>query len=253
MIGGRISLGEVIAFVSGKGGTGKTSVCAGVAAALAEEGKQVLCIDCDVGLRNLDISLGLTESGSLSFLDVSEGGYPLDQAARHPAYPSLAFLTAPLNRRADKIDGVAFREMLRSAKNQFDYVLLDACAGVDAGFQLVASAAERFLLVTGSGPAAVRDAARVGDLLELMGKRDVRLIVNRVDRDMLHAVRQTIDDVMDNAGLPLTGIVLEDPNVVLAATFGEPLLRYAKRCPAAKAFRKIALRIQGYSVPVLKK
>lgn len=253
MIGRSIGLGELIAFVSGKGGTGKTSVCAGIAAALAEEGKQILCIDCDVGLRNLDISLGMSECGALSFLDVSEGGYPLDQAARHPDYPTMAFLTAPLNRSADQIDAEAFSEMLRSARKQFDYVLLDAPAGVDAGFRLVANAADRFLLVTGSGPAAVRDAARVGDLLELMGKHDVRLIVNRVDRDMLNAVRQTIDDVMDNAGLPLTGIVLEDPNVVLSATFGQSVLRYAKRCPAAKAYRKIARRIQGYSVPVLRK
>ena len=253
MIGRSIGLGELIAFVSGKGGTGKTSVCAGIAAALAEEGKQILCIDCDVGLRNLDISLGMSECGALSFLDVSEGGYPLDQAARHPDYPTMAFLTAPLNRSADQIDAEAFSEMLRSARKQFDYVLLDAPAGVDAGFRLVANAADRFLLVTGSGPAAVRDAARVGDLLELMGKHDVRLIVNRVDRDMLNAVHQTIDDVMDNAGLPLTGIVLEDPNVVLSATFGQSVLRYAKRCPAAKAYRKIARRIQGYSVPVLRK
>ena len=253
MIGRSIGLGELIAFVSGKGGTGKTSVCAGIAAALAEEGKQVLCIDCDVGLRNLDISLGMAEYGTLSFLDVSEGGYPLEQAAQHPDYPTMAFLTAPLNRSAEKVDTAAFAEMLRGAKNRYDYVLLDASAGVDAGFRLVANTAERFLLVTGSGPAAVRDAARVGDLLELMGKHDVRLIVNRVDRDMLNAVRQTVDDVMDNAGLPLSGIVLEDPNVVLAATFGQSVLRYAKRCPAAKAYRKIARRIQGYSVPVLRK
>ena len=246
-------MGELIAFVSGKGGTGKTSVCAGVAAALAEEGKQVLCIDCDVGLRNLDISLGMSECGALSFLDISEGGYPLDMAARHPEYPGIAFLTAPLNRSAEKIDFDAFREMLRIAKRSFDYILLDAPAGVDSGFRLVAGAAERFLLVTGSGPAAVRDAARVGDILELMGKKDVRLIVNRVDRDLLSAVRQTVDDVMDNAGLPLSGIVLEDPNVVLSATFGQSVLRYAKRCPAAKAYRKIARRIQGFSAPMLMK
>ena len=243
-------MGEVIAFVSGKGGTGKTSVCAGIAAALAEEGKQVLCIDCDVGLRNLDISLGMSECGALSFLDVSEGGYPLEKAARHPEYPGIAFLTAPLNRSADKINSGAFFRMLRSAKQQFDYVLLDAPAGVDAGFKLVASAAERFLLVTGSGPAAVRDAARVGDILELMGKHDVRLVVNRVDKDMLHAVRQTIDDVMDSAGLPLSGIVLEDPNVTLAAAFGQPLLQYSRRSPATKAFRKIANRLQGFHEPI---
>ena len=253
MIGRSIGLGEVLAFVSGKGGTGKTSVCAGMAAALAEEGKQVLCIDCDVGLRNLDISLGMSDCGALSFLDICEGGYPLEKAARHPELPGIAFLTAPLNRSADKIDPEAFAAMLRSAKQQFDYILLDAPAGVDAGFRLVAAPAERFLLVTGSGPAAVRDAARVGDILELMGKSDVRLIVNRVDRDMLNAVRQTIDDVMDNAGLPLCGIVPEDPNVVLAATFGHAVSRYAKRCPAAKAYRRIAQRIQGFHSPILRK
>lgn len=246
-------MGEVLAFVSGKGGTGKTSVCAGIAAALAEEGKQVLCIDCDVGLRNLDISLGMSDCGALSFLDICEGGYPLEKAARHPALPGIAFLTAPLNRSADRIDTEAFAAMLQRAKQQFDYILLDAPAGVDAAFRLVAVPAERFLLVTGSGPAAVRDAARVGDILELMGKSDVRLIVNRVDRDMLNAVRQTIDDVMDSAGLPLWGIVPEDPNVVLAATFGHPVARYAKRCPAAKAYRRITQRIQGFHSPVLRK
>ena len=97
-------MGELFAVLSGKGGTGKTSVCAGIATALAEQGKKVLCIDCDVGLRNLDISLGMTESGALSFLDVAEGAYPLDRAARHPVYLSLAFLTAPMNVDADRID-----------------------------------------------------------------------------------------------------------------------------------------------------
>ena len=246
-------MSEVIAFVSGKGGTGKTSVCAGVAAALAEEGKRVLAIDCDVGLRNLDISLGMSDCGALSFLDVSEGGYPLEMAAQHLEHPGISFLTAPLNRSADKIDAEAFQKMLQRAKWEYDYILLDAPAGVDAGFQLVAGAAERFLLVTGSGPAAVRDAARVGELLELMGKQDVRLVVNRVDRDMLHAVRQTIDDVMDNAGLPLSGIVPEDPNVVLAATFGHSVRKYAHRCPAARAYSRIARRIQGFHTPVPQK
>lgn len=243
-------MGELFAILSGKGGTGKTSVCAGIATAIAEEGKKVLCIDCDVGLRNLDISLGLSDSGALSFLDVCEGGYPMEQAARHPAYPTLSFLTAPMNCPVERIDGERFRGMLRKARQQFDYIFLDAPAGVDTGFRLVASAADRFLLVTGSGPASIRDAARVGDLLELMGKRDVRLVVNRVDREMLSTVRMTIDDVMDTAGLPLTGLVLEDPNVTLAASFGKPLLKYARRSSAAKAYRKIAKRIQGFHEPI---
>ena len=246
-------MGEVIAFVSGKGGTGKTSVCAGIAAALAEEGKQVLCIDCDIGLRNLDISLGMSECGALSFLDVSEGNYPLEKAARHPDYSGIAFLTAPLNRDADQISILAFRDMLDRAMRRFDYILLDAPAGLEAGFRLVAACAQRFLLVTGSGPAAIRDAARVGDVLELMGKKDVRLIVNRVDRNMLSAVHQTIDDIMDSTGLPLSGIVLEDPNVVLAATFGQSILRYARHTPAVKDYRRIARRIQGFHVPVRRK
>ena len=243
-------MGELFAVVSGKGGTGKTSTCAGIATALASEGKKVLCIDCDVGLRNLDISLGMSDSGALSFLDVSEGGYALDRAAVHPVYPSLKFLTAPMNRPAEKIDPLAFGDMLQSARKQFDYIFLDAPAGVDAGFRLAAKAADRFLLVTGSGPASMRDAARVGDILDIMGKQQVRLVVNRVQREVLKTVKITIDDVMDTAGLPLMGIVPEDPNVILAASFGKPVLVFAKRCDAAKAYRKIAKRIQGFQEPI---
>lgn len=243
-------MGEVFAVLSGKGGTGKTSVCAGVAVALAEEGKRILCIDCDVGLRNLDISLGLSDNGGLSFLDVSSGSYPLEQAARHPLYPTLFFLTAPMNCPVESIDSAAFGDLLRQARREFDYIFLDAPAGVDAGFRLVSAYADRFLLVTGSGPAAVRDASRVGELLELMGKKDIRLVVNRVDRDVLQTVRMTIDDVMDTAGLPLMGVVLEDPYVTLAASFGQPLQKYARRCEAARAYRKIARRLQGLHTPI---
>ncbi len=243
-------MGELFAIVSGKGGTGKTSVCSGIATALAAQGLRVLCIDCDVGLRNLDISLGISESGALSFLDICEGGYPLEAATRHPVYPSLFFLTAPMNQAVEKIDSTHFSAMLRKARLQFDYIFLDAPAGVDAGFRLVSFAAERFLVVTGSGPAAIRDAARVGDLLELMGKKDIRLIVNRVNRQVLSTISITIDDVMDAAGLPLSGIVLEDPHVTLAAAFGAPLLRYAPKSPAARSFQKIAKRIQGFHEPI---
>lgn len=250
MIGGRWRLGQLIAVLSGKGGTGKTSVCAGVAVALAAEGKRVLCIDCDVGLRNLDISLGMSDCGALSFLEVSEGGYPLENATVHPMYPKLKFLTAPMNRPVEKIDAEAFGQMLRAARGSFDYIFLDAPAGVDAGFRLVSQVADRFLLVTGSGPAAVRDAARVADLLEIMGKNNVRLVVNRVQREVLKTVKMTIDDVMDTAGLPLIGIVPEDSNVTLAASFGLPVLKFQKRCEAAKAYGRIAKRIQGFHEPI---
>ena len=243
-------MGELYAVVSGKGGTGKTSVCAGIATALAEAGKRVLCVDCDVGLRNLDISLGMSDSGNLSFLDVSEYGYDLNNAPRHGIFPTLSFLTAPMNRSAEDIDPAPFTELLYRAREKFDFVFLDAPAGVDAGFRLVTGAADQFLVVTGAGPAAVRDAARVGELLELAGKSGARLVVNRVDKAMLSTVRMTIDDILDTAGLPLAGIVLEDPHVTLAAAFSLPLLQYASRCDAAKACRRIAARIQGIHQPI---
>lgn len=242
-------MGEMIAVLSGKGGTGKTSVCAGVASALAQMGERVLCIDCDVGLRNLDIALGISEIGTLSFLEVCQGEYSLDMATCHPVYHNLYFLTAPMNCPADAIDPLAFAAMLNQARRQFSYVFLDAPAGIEAGFHLAARFADRVMLVTGSDPAAVRDASRAAEVLELMGKHNVRLVVNRISKKMATAMNLTVDDVMDRAGLPLLGIVPEDENVVLAAAFKQPLLGYTRK-GAAAACRRIAKRIQGLSVPV---
>lgn len=242
-------MGELIAVLSGKGGTGKTSLCAGIATSLARMGESVLCIDCDIGLRNLDISLGLTDSGSLSFLDVCAGNYSLDQATAHPVFPNLRFLTAPMNCDAEDIDQEAFHEMLTRAQKIFQYVFLDAPAGVDAGFRLCARYADRVILVTGADPASVRDAARAGELLELMGKRNVRIVVNRVNEKLYGAIKRTVDDVMDEAGLPLLGIVPEDSSVTLAAAFEKPLIAYTKK-GAAAACGRIAKRIQGLPVPI---
>lgn len=243
-------MGELIAVLSGKGGTGKTSVTAGVASALAGSGRQVLCIDCDVGLRNLDISLGLADLCPLSFLDVCEGSYSLSHATVHPGFPSLHFLTAPMNRPPERIPMDSFGAFLTAARNSYDYIFLDAPAGVDAGFRLAATYADRCILVTGPGPAAVRDAARTSQVLELMGKRDVRLVVNRINSKLVRAMDTTIDDVMDTAGLPLLGIVPEDKNVTLAATFNQPLLKYKPRSAAAKACLRISKRIQGQPEPI---
>lgn len=242
-------MGELVAVLSGKGGTGKTSVCAGVASALAQMGEKVLCIDCDIGLRNLDIALGISELGTLSFRDVSEGGYSLDQAARHPVYPNLYFLTAPMNCPVEQIDTSAFSAMLDAARRQFHYIFLDAPAGIEAGFYLAARYCDRVMLVTGPDPAAVRDAARAGEILEKMEKKNVRIVVNRISKKMVQAMELTVDDVMDRAGLPLLGIVPEDPDMVLAAAFKQPLLGFTKK-GAAAACRRIARRLQGYSVPV---
>ena len=242
-------MGEAIAVLSGKGGTGKTSVTAGIAAALANAGLRVLCIDCDVGLRNLDISLGLADQAALSFTDVYSGAYSLDALTPHPQFPTLYFLTAPVNRSADEIGVEAFAELVAAARQKFDYVFLDAPAGVDAGFRLAANRADRILLVTLSDPAAVRDAGRTGQVLELMGKENVRLVVNRINPRMVSTMSLTVDDIMDNAGLPLLGIVPEDPNVTLAAAFGKPLSVYTKK-GAAAACARIAKRLQGMHVPV---
>ncbi len=242
-------MGESIAILSGKGGTGKTTVCAGLATALAAAGIRVLCIDCDVGLRNLDISLGLSELGALSFVDVCRGDYGLSKSAQHPDFPALRFLTAPVSGFAEDVDKAAFAELVKKAKKKFDYVLLDAPAGMDAGFRLAAENADRCILVTGADPASIRDAGRTAQMLELMGKHNVRLVVNRIQPKMVSAMRLTVDDVMDEAGLPLLGIVPEDEDVVFAAAFGKPLLKYSKK-GAAAAFGRIAKRIQGIPVPV---
>jgi len=242
-------MGELIAVLSGKGGTGKTSVCAGIAEALALSGERVLCIDCDVGLRNLDIALGLSQFSTLSFLEVCRDGYSLEMATIHPIYPGLAFLTAPMNCTADDIDQQAFSELLEQARRQFAYVLMDAPAGLEAGFQLAARFADRIILVTGPDPAAIRDAARAGEVLELMGKHNVRLVVNRISKKIASVLKLTVDDIMDQAGLPLLGLVPEDPNVVLAAVYRQPLLGYTRK-GAAAACRRIAKRIQGLKVPV---
>ncbi len=242
-------MGELIAVVSGKGGTGKTSVCAGIAEALALQGERVLCIDCDVGLRNLDIALGLSQLGALSFWDVCSGGYDLEAATQHPVYSGISFLTAPVNCPVEDIDPAAFAKMLQKARSLFSYVLMDAPAGIDAGFRLAAQYSDRAILVTGADPAAIRDASRAADVLEIMGKGNVRMVINRVSPKMITAMGVTVDDIMDQSGLPLLGLVPEDENVILSAAFRQPLLSYSKK-GAAAACRRIAKRIQGQPVPV---
>lgn len=244
-------MGIIVAVLSGKGGTGKTSVCAGLATALAGQGHKVLCLDLDVGLRNLDIALGMTGEPALSFVDVSEGGATLDDAASHPRLPGLYLLTAPVAKQPEDLDREAFRGMVKLARRRFDYVLLDAPAGVGAGFRMAAENASIQLLVTGPDPGALRDGARTGELLELMGKEDVRLVVNRVNPKLYASMKITVDDVMDLVGYRLLGLVPEDPNVTLAAAGEMALTEYTTR-GAASAMKRIALRLTGHCVPLRK-
>ena len=242
-------MGELIAVLSGKGGTGKTSVCAALATSLAHLGETVLCIDCDVGLRNLDIALGLSQEAALSFADVYSGEYSLSMATTHPLFPGLQFLTAPMGCTAADVNFDAFARLLESARQQFSYIFLDAPAGIEAGFSLAAQYADRVILVTNSDPASIRDAYQAGNVLERMKKRNVRLVVNRIHKRTIETMGLTVDDIMDQAGIPLLGIVPEDVNVVLAAAKGQPLIRFS-RGGATAACRRIAKRITGQTVPV---
>ncbi len=244
-------MGQVAAFVSGKGGTGKTSLTAGIAGCLAAEGQRVLCIDCDVGLRNLDISLGMRDEAVIPFTAVLDGDCTLSDAVPHPDIPDLALLTAPVTRQPEELDAAAFGRLLDAARHQYDWCLIDAPAGVGAGFRLATAYADRIVVVTGADPAALRDASRAADLVELQGSGELQLVVNRVSPAMYRRMHATIDDVMDGVGLPLLGIVPEDPSVTLAAAAGRPLVLYTDR-GAAVACLHIARRLRGRRVPLMR-
>lgn len=241
-------MAQRIVVLSGKGGTGKSAVCAGLASALAESGQRVLCIDCDVGLRNLDLYLGMSQSGALSFTEVSQGGYALEQAAVHPDYPALSFLTAPVQQDTP-VDSDAFAHLLEQADGSFDYVLLDAPTGLGQMVTLAAANADRAILVTAADAAAMRDASRMGQCLELMGLSDVRLVINRAERRQVRALGLTLDGMIDEIGLPLLGVVPEDSEIPLCAAQDRAVLKTNRR-GAAKAFRNIAQRLGGQSVPM---
>lgn len=244
-------MSEVVSVISGKGGTGKTSLCAGIACCLAAGGSRVLCIDADVGLRNLDISLGMSGEPILPFTAVMRGEYPLSCAAAHPQIAGLSLLTAPVTESAESLSEEEFVRLLDEARTVFDWILVDAPAGIGAGFRLATAAADQALVVAGGDPASLRDAARATDVL-LTGrpKMQARLIVNRVSPALFRRMQATVDDVMDGVGLPLLGIVPEDSGVTLAAAQGEPLARYPKS-GAARACRNIARRLEGKKTPLL--
>ena len=246
-------MGQVIAVISGKGGTGKTSLTAGVAACLAAEGQKVLCIDCDMGLRNLDLSLGLADEATVAFTDVMDGLYTLEDAVTHPRIPGLDLLTAPVTKLPEDVDQEAFGRLLEEVRAQYDWCLIDAPAGVGVGFQLATRYADELVVVAVADPASMRDAARAADLIELQDRPDrpMRLVVSPVTRRMYRKLRATVDDVMDGVGLPLLGIVPDDISVTLAAAASEPLILYTSR-GASVACLHIARRLCGRRATLLR-
>lgn len=242
-------MGTVVTITSGKGGTGKTSITGGIAASLALMGRRVLCIDMDIGLRNLDISLGLSDRALMDFSDVALGRCPLARAAvDHPDLKGLSLLTAPMslpaNLTPDKI-----RALLNTARTMYDYVLIDSPAGLGAGFRLAICGADRALVIATNDASSLRDAQRTVEELEHI--RQVHLVMNRIQVKLLRRLRATIDDAMNTAGLPLLGVVPEDPQVILCANLGQPLTSRGKR-GAALACWNIALRLEGYRVPIMR-
>ena len=243
-------MGSVIVITSGKGGTGKTSLTGGVGTALALQGRRVLCIDTDVGLRNLDITLGMADAALMDFSDVIAGRCPLDRAvAPHPTVEGLHLLTAPITLPADFPGQDAFRELLDQARREYDDRLIDSPAGLGEGFRRAVCGADRAIVVAVSEPSSLRDAQRV--VAQLAGLETVHLVVNRVRPRLLRRQGATIDDAMDTAGLPLLGLVPEDAKVVLAAASGRPLAQFARR-GAVRAYANIARRLLGEQVPLMR-
>ena len=245
-----MSTGRIYLVASGKGGTGKTSVTAGLGAALAARGLQVLCLDCDLGMRNLDLVLGLTAETALDFFDVILRGAPLDAAlVAHPLLPSLFLLNGPALPPEKLPDRDALQRFAGQLRERFDVILADAPAGVGTGFTLAGSLADEALLVTTPDPPAFRDAALTARLLRQQGI-SFRLILNRVQpRAIRRGDAADLDSVMDHVGASLLGVIPEDPRVRAAGNRGTVL---PGRASAAHAFVNIAARLCGQSVPLMR-
>ena len=244
-------MGKIIAVVSGKGGTGKTSFTACVSLALAAMGHTTLALDCDITLRNLDLALGLSDSAVMDFSDVLEGRCTLAEAAvPHRKYPTLSLLAAPLAPVGTRFSLSAMQTLAQTIRRQYDYCFIDAPAGLGQGFQLATAVADSVVVVTTTDPAALRDAQRTVMELRRFPAGQVHLVVNRVQKKMLKALHSTIDDAMDTAGLPLLGVIPEDSDIPLALNRGIPLrdINYY----AQRAYENIAKRITGQRAPLLR-
>ena len=243
-------MSTAVVVTSGKGGTGKTSLTGGVSSCLAALGRRVLCIDMDIGLRNLDISLGMTDRALMDNPEAPAGRGSLQRAAvPHPVIKNLYLLTAPLT-LPPGISEERMKAFLRTAREQYDYILMDSPAGMGEGFRLAVCGADRGIVVSTTDTSALRDAQRVVSQLSRQ-LPSIHLVVNRVQPKLLRRLHTTIDDAMDAAGLPLLGVVPEDEQVMLSANQGKPII-LASRKGAAVAYLNIARRLLGERVPLMR-
>jgi septum site-determining protein MinD len=243
-------MGKIIVVASGKGGTGKTTSVGAISSCLAALGHKTLCLDCDVGLRNLDIIIGMTDYVVTDFTDVLKGYISLSEAySEHPKISGLFFLPAPAFSGPEEIDPTAMASLMEQIKENFDYCLIDAPAGIGPGFRLAAQLAEMALIVTTGDLSSVRDGQRVAEELSGMGIKEIRLIVNRVSARSFRRVDTTIDDAIDTIGVKLIGLVEEDEAVFLSSNTETPLILYEDR-RAALQYLRIAQRITGTRIPL---
>ncbi len=239
-------MGEIVGIVSGKGGVGKTTLCARLSLALCADGQKVLCIDGDTGMKNLDLVLGMESRTVFDLDDVLSGRTPFEKAVcRHPDAPGLFLLSAAHDYRA-RIGKEALRALCDEQKEHFDFILIDAPAGLGDGFAAVAYAAERLIVVATPDVTSIRDAGRTATVArEGSGKR-AELVLNRVRPLLMEkGAAANVDEIMDRIGLPLLGLIPEDDEIVIRAG-GTGAGR--KVSDSDIPFRNTAARLRGKSV-----
>ncbi|AGY81434.1 MULTISPECIES: septum site-determining protein MinD [Carnobacterium] len=246
-------MGIAIVITSGKGGVGKTTSTANLGTALALQGKRVCLIDMDIGLRNLDVILGLENRIIYDIIDVVEGRTKLHQAIIKDKRFNDNLYLLPAAQNADKndVNGEQMIEIVSELKKEYDYILIDCPAGIEQGFQNSIAAADQAILVTTPEISAIRDADRIIGLLEQTELEPPRLIINRIRKRMMQDGEvMDIDEITRHLSIDLLGIVFDDDDVVRSSNKGDPIVLNPKN-PASQGYRNIARRILGETVPLM--
>lgn len=242
-------MSECIVVTSGKGGVGKTTTSANIGTGLAKLGNKVVLMDADIGLRNLDVVLGLENRIVYNLVDVIEGSCRLKQALiKDKKYPELFLLPAAQTRDKDAITPEQMKKLCEDLKEEFDYVIIDCPAGIEQGFKNAIAGADRALVVTTPEVSAIRDADRIIGLLEANDLRNHRLIVNRLRTDMVkRGDMMSIEDVVDILAIELIGAIPDDESIVISTNNGEPIVN-TESSLSGKAYMNICRRITGEEV-----
>lgn len=247
-------MSEVIVITSGKGGVGKTTTSANIGCGLALAGKKTVLVDSDIGLRNLDVVMGLENRIVYDLVDVVEGTCRLKQALiKDKRYPGLFLLPAAQTRDKNAVSPEQMKKLCENIKDMgFDYIIIDCPAGIEQGFKNAIAGADRAIVVTTPEVSAVRDADRIIGLLEANGLNNPMLIVNRVRYDMVkRGDMMSVDDVKEILSEEVIGIVPDDEDIVVTTNKGEPAVAEGVS-KAGRAYRNITSRIMGEEVPFLK-